>query len=162
MLLYTRYYSNPTAVLCTGKSTLLANKEHNHGFQDFRVQQYSYFLFSTKGIFIFSWLSSIPHYIYQIYYTLRIGLMQKMIHNWYIYTVQQYTWYPGITRRMILYLNFITTYYEYLFSMCAADVYQVAGSWYDKPCLQELSIQLISGTLFLHVHFQRQTVHKPS
>ena len=43
LLIYTRYYSNPTDVLCTGNITLFAHKEHNHGFPDFPLQQYSYF-----------------------------------------------------------------------------------------------------------------------
>ena len=64
LLVYTRYYSNTTAVLSTGNITLFAHKEHNHAFPDFPVQQYSYFLFSTRYFFIFSWLSSIPHYLY--------------------------------------------------------------------------------------------------
>ena len=47
-VVYTRYNSNPTAVLrCTGNIALSAHK-HNHEIPDLPVQQwYSYFLFST-------------------------------------------------------------------------------------------------------------------
>ena len=59
---YTRYNLNPTAVvLCTGNVTLFANKEHNDGFPDFPVQQYSYFLFSTKVPGILYFLVVIKH-----------------------------------------------------------------------------------------------------
>ena len=77
LVVYTRYYSNPTAVLCTGNITLFAHKEHNHGFPDFPIQQYSYFLlgvFSTR-YFPFSrgcqalYISTILLYTgYQVYY----------------------------------------------------------------------------------------------
>ena len=43
---------------------MFAHKDHNHGLPDFPVQQYSHFLFCTQVFFIFSWLSSIPPYLY--------------------------------------------------------------------------------------------------
>ena len=61
-------------------------------------------------------------YIYQVYYPVRMGILQFYTHLVHICIyicgiyVKQYTWYPGIIRRMIL----ITSY---LFCMCATDVY---------------------------------------
>ena len=102
LLVYTRYYSNPTAVLCsTGNITLFAHKEHNHGFPDFPVQQYSYFLFST-GYISFSRGCQAFHVIciyqvqYQVYFTVHIGILQFYTHLVHLYVVpgiyvQQYT-----------------------------------------------------------------------
>ena len=99
LLVYTRYYSNPTAVLCTGNITLFAHthKDHDHGFPDFPVQQYPYFhiifYFLPAVFFIFSWLSSIPHYylfipgvLYRTYWNITIYTHLVHIHTWYIRT----------------------------------------------------------------------------
>ena len=61
LLVRTRYYSNPTGVLCSGNITLFAHQEHHHGFPDFPIQQYSYFLFSTKVPGILYFLAVIKH-----------------------------------------------------------------------------------------------------
>ena len=69
------------------------------------------------------------------------------MNTWYVrgIYVQQYTWYPGIIRRMI----FIVQLVLYI---RVRQTYVVPGSWYDKQCLRELSNQVIAGTL-LHVQF---------
>ena len=84
LIVYTRYYSNPAAVLCTGNITLLAHKEHIHGFPDFPVQQYSYFLFSTRCFFFSRGCQA-----------LRITYMHtRYTSTWYIHTaVYVVPWY---------------------------------------------------------------------
>ena len=56
--------------LCTGNITLFAHKEHNHGFPDFPVQQYSYFLFSIPGTaqYLYSRGQAFHIIVYQILY----------------------------------------------------------------------------------------------
>ena len=83
------FYSNPTTVLCTGNITLFAHKGHNHGFPDFPVQQYSYFLFSTR-YFIFYFLvvvKSSTLFIYTRYIIPYVLEHCHFIHTWYIYIV---------------------------------------------------------------------------
>ena len=94
LLLYTRYYSNPTAVLCTGNITMFARKEHNHGLPDFPVQQFSYFLLRSIFCFlpgIFYFLVVVKHstlFIYLVYQYIIPYVLEyyNFIHNWYIYT----------------------------------------------------------------------------
>ena len=118
LLVYTRYYSNPTAVSCAGNITLFPHQEHNHGFPDFPVQQYSFSIF-YQLFCIFSWFCQAFHiiYVYQVYYTVRIGILQfyrtHLVHTHlvHIYVVGTYSSLPvpgtpGIIRRMI----FITRY----------------------------------------------------
>ena len=62
-------------------------------------------------------------------------------------------WYQGIIRRIIWYLMFI----RYVFDR---RMNTSIRSWYDKPCLRQLSEQVIAGA-YRHVHFWRQTVTKP-
>ena len=79
-----------------------------------------------------------------------------LIHTWFILRgiyAEQYAWHPGII------YTYDTTYgIHYQVFMCDR---RIPGSWYDKPCLRELSNQVLAGTL-LHVQFWRQTVKIPA
>ena len=94
-----------------------------HGFPHFPVLQYSYIFYFLPGIFYFLVVVNhstlyIPGKLYRPYWSIAVSYTPgAYIRGMY---VQQYTWYPGIIRRMI----FIT---RYLFSMCATDVHLVAG-----------------------------------
>ena len=97
LLVYTRSNSNPTAVPCAGNITLFAHKEHNHGFPDFPVQQYSYFLISIfyQGFFIL--LVLVKHsaiFIYTGYiipYVLEYYSLQFYTHLVHIYVIHTYS-----------------------------------------------------------------------
>ena len=122
-VVYTRYYSNPTAVLCAGNFTLFAHKEHNHGFPDFPVHHYSYFLSSTRYFLTFSWLSSIPHFFMYTRYIVPYVLEYYIfLHTWYINT-----WYIRTAVYLIPWYHATYFIYYLVFIMCATDVYLVAG-----------------------------------
>ena len=116
LLVYTRYYSNPTAVLCsTGNITLFAHKEHNHGFPDFPVQQYSYtskyqvYIFYHTSIFYF--LVVVKHstlFIYTRYIIPYVLEYYNFIHTWYIYT-----WY---IRTAVYVVPWYHTTYDMIFT----------------------------------------------
>ena len=108
LLVYTMYFSNPTAVFMYRKYFVLpwfAHKEHNHGFPDFPVQQHSYFLFSTRYFYFLVvvkhstlFIRYIPGILYRAYWNITI-LRTPGTYIRGIY-VQKYTWYPGIIRRI--------------------------------------------------------------
>ena len=133
LLVYTRYNSNPTAVSCTG---ILPCSLIRSATTDLRISQYScthisYFLVFCQALHIIMG-------VYQVYRTLRIVEHYNFIRTWFIQRgiyVQQYTWYPGIIRRIIWYFEVFIWYLVF-----------IAGT-YDKPCLRELSNQVIAGTL---------------
>ena len=64
-------------------------------------------------------------YIHQVYYTVRIGILQFLTHLLYIYTwyirtaVYVAPWY--YTTKGVIFITW------YLFRMCATDVHVVAG-----------------------------------
>ena len=82
LLVYTMYFSNPTAVFMYRKYFVLpwfAHKEHNHGFPDFPVQQHSYFLFSTRYFYFLVvvkhstlFIRYIPGILYRAYWNITI------------------------------------------------------------------------------------------
>ena len=121
LLVYTRSNSNPTAVPCAGNITLFAHKEHNHGFPDFSVQQYSYFVFSTRIFFFSCDLSGIPHYLYIP------GILYRTYWNTTMYThlvhIQVYLVYTYSS--IILYVVpwYHTTYDIYHQIFCVRQTY---------------------------------------
>ena len=125
LLVYTRYNSNPTAVSCTG---ILPCSLIRSATTDLRISQYScthisYFLVFCQALHIIMG-------VYQVYCTLRIVEHYNFIRTWFIQRgiyVQQYTWYPGIIRRIIWYFEVFIWYL-----VCARQTYTIPGihSWY--------------------------------
>ena len=157
LLVYTRYYSSPTAVLCTGNITLFAHTVRSTT-TDFRISQYSsthisYFL---PGIFHF--LVVVKHstlFVYTRYSTKYIlpYILEyyNFIHTWYIYTWYQVYTYSSIRVNLVsydVYTRYAIDYQLFIWYVCDR---RIPGSWYDKPCLRELSNQEMA--VLLHVHF---------
>ena len=124
---------------------------------DFRISL-SHFRFFTRILFLRVVVKHCTLFIYtvlnwNITYFHSSCISHKQLVDTYVVYVQQYTWCPGIIRRIIWYL--ISFWYVFDRRMNTS-----IRSWYDKPCLRQLSEQVIAGA-YRHVHFWRQTVTKP-
>ena len=97
----TMYYSNSMILLFCVPEILPCSLIRSTT-TEFRISQYNrthIFCFLPREFFIFSWLSSIPHYSYTVYH-------YNFIHTWYIYTG---TWYMRTAVHVIPWYH--TTYY---------------------------------------------------
>ena len=133
--------------ICTADDiALFAHKEHNLRFPDFPVT----FSIFYQDFFLRVVVKHCTLFIYTAVFYWNITYFevfhkQHLVDTYVVYVQHQCTWCPGIIRRIIWYLMFIRY-------VCDKRMNTSTRSWYYKPCLLQLSKQVIARA-YWYVHF---------